>query len=99
LYSEREYTLLYSAVQLFILSLFPPTEKKIKLPQKTKEKIRGHVSALKSSAWSKKTMMFGGGHHQENSFSETSEKRHPPSPTFSLLQTYISVMNYLYKNL
>jgi len=71
-------------VQLFILSLFPPTEKKIKLPQKTKENIRGHVSALKSSAWSKKIMMFGGGHHQENSFSEKSEKKTPPLPHFFL---------------
>jgi len=73
LYSEREYTLLQSAVQFFILSLFPTHRKKMKLPQK----IRTARAML-----AVKNHDVGGGHHQRNFFSH--QKKDPPIPHFFL---------------
>jgi len=88
LYSEREYTLLHSAVQFFILSLFPTHRKKWNYPKKL---------GLRERCLRSKIMMLVAAIVNETFF--LIRKKTPQSPTFSLLQTYISVMNYLYKNL
>ena len=86
LYSEREYTLLHFAVQLLYYHYSHPPKKMKKLPQKVKFEAN----------FGQKIMMLAA-IINKNSF--LIRKKSSLSPTVSLLQTYISVMNYLYKNL
>jgi len=65
LYSEREYTLLHSAVQLLYYHYPHPPKEKNEIAPKIKEKLRGHV---KKTLRGLKKNHDVGGHHQQNSF-------------------------------